>query len=513
MFCVNCGNQMPDGSVFCDQCGISFNGMAVQGMQYQDQAQSLNVVDTVTSKINKMAGGHGAVKLRFRDFFDAVFTRHTHEEAEDIFICGTAKTTPPIGEVSADWPHPWLYSRVFLVLLLSTLGCFFIFDLFENEKAIPGLIFVGCMVVPISVLVFFFETNAPRDISIVEVVKIFFVGGVASILLVHPLLVIFPGSGVGDFVPAMLTGFIEELAKLLITAFFLSRMPQRNYILGGLLIGGAVGAGFAVFESAGYAFDRLLETYYLSDMTDNIIVRGILAIGGHVAWAAVEGAAMALCEKNGKFEINVLTDPRFLFFTGAMILLHGVWDTTVPYLEYVNWGFLGTPKHVLLIIIVWVFICVLLNRGLEQVNDLAAMSVEEPSRRRAAARRRERANAGVTSNAVGSMNEYAGQTTSSVPLQHEASTSRAHHVSAAHSATSHASTSRRRAAESIPVPVASAGPIQPIEQRSERVLVRETGQTFDASGRAAASATAFCVNCGSRLEAGARFCTECGTLL
>lgn len=389
MFCVKCGNRLPEGSAFCSYCGASFESASAQGMGSQAQPQFSHVVDTLTTKINQVAGGHGAVKLRFKDFFDAVFKHHTHEEAEDIFICGTAKTTPPLSEVSADWPHPWLYSRVLLVLLLSALGCAILFGTFGNEKALPGLFFVGSMVVPISVMVFFFETNAPQNISIAEVVKIFFVGGIASILLVYPLNSVFPGSGTGDFVPSMLTGIIEEIAKILIIAFFLNRLHQRNYILGGLLIGGAVGAGFAVFESAGYAFDALLAADSFSYVTDLIIMRGVLSIGMHVAWAAVEGAAICLCEKDGMFEMSVLTDPRFLVFAGGMVVLHGVWDMYVPYLEDVMWGYLGTPKHIILTIIVWVIICVLMNRGLEQVNELAARSNDEStSRRRPSHRRR-----------------------------------------------------------------------------------------------------------------------------
>ncbi len=47
-------------------------------------------------------------------------------------------------------------------------------------------------------------------------------------------------------------GLIEEAAKAIIVAVFLFKSKRSNYILDGLLIGAAVGTGFAAFETAGY---------------------------------------------------------------------------------------------------------------------------------------------------------------------------------------------------------------------------------------------------------------------
>ncbi len=54
--------------------------------------------------------------------------------------------------------------------------------IFNNTNAIPGLIFIGALTVPLSGLFFFYESNAFKNISIFEVIIMFFIGGVFSLL-------------------------------------------------------------------------------------------------------------------------------------------------------------------------------------------------------------------------------------------------------------------------------------------------------------------------------------------
>lgn len=43
--------------------------------------------------------------------FSEVFKPHTKNEADEIFIAGTAKTTPAICDISEEWGKPWLFSQ------------------------------------------------------------------------------------------------------------------------------------------------------------------------------------------------------------------------------------------------------------------------------------------------------------------------------------------------------------------------------------------------------------------
>jgi len=395
MFCSNCGTQVADGTLFCPECGTRLN-VVREGNVVSRAASTIgqNVVNQVTA----MYGTQEQVDLKFGDFFCEVPKKHTHEEAEQIFICGTSTTTPDIRDAGRTWPKPWLYSRVLFLLAATFLGCMILSSTFHNPKGIPGFIVVGSFMVPIATMIFFFEANAPRNISFMEVLKMFLLGGVGSILAIYPLSAFIQGAGSGALIPAMLTGLIEELAKLALVAYFMRKRTGRNYILTGLLIGSAVGAGFAAFESAGYAFENFLDPWisiwsngYQLESTeelrtlytlgyngalDVVILRGVLAVGGHVAWAAVEGAGIAIVSEGRAFEWVDLLKKEFLLLFAFPVVCHGIWDWQ-PIEQY-----LGVPfgDLILLIAIIWVLLLVLLRRGIVEVNHMAnepqpAMSV------------------------------------------------------------------------------------------------------------------------------------------
>ena len=109
------------------------------------------------------------------------------------------------------------------------------------------------MLLPFSLLIFFWEMNAPRNISIYETAKMFFVGGTASLVLTLFLYSIFPVYDL-NYSGAIAVGVVEEVGKLAVVIYFIRKLNPK-FILNGLLIGATIGAGFAAFESAGYAFN------------------------------------------------------------------------------------------------------------------------------------------------------------------------------------------------------------------------------------------------------------------
>ena len=289
-----------------------------------------------------------------------------------------------------------------MLLVAATAVCAWIFTTWYQAVVLGTIMFVGSLAVPLATLVFFFETNALRNISIARVMEVFFAGGVASIAVSFMMFQFFPDAGTGKLMPAIMTGLVEEIGKVLIVAFFLSRTRGKNYILNGLLLGAAVGAGFAVFESAGYAFNSFIDSVanshieYINDglkkvveftnesykrmyaqmwgpafgaMLDTVRARAYLAVGGHVVWAAVEGAALALCEGDSGFRVRLLGDTRFLAMATLCIVLHGLWDATVPIVDEIALPIVGSPKYVLLIVLIWIVVMVMLHRGLSQLNE------------------------------------------------------------------------------------------------------------------------------------------------
>ena len=162
-----------------------------------------------------------------------------------------------------------------------------------------------------------------------------------------------------------MVGLIEEVAKAVIVAIFLFKSRKSEYILNGLLIGAAVGAGFAAFETAGYIL-RFGLNGGLETMLEVIKLRGFLAPGGHVAWAAIEGAALMYVKGFDKLDKKHLNDKRFLCICLIPIVLHGMWDMPIQ-----------TPYYLLqiaLTVAAWLVIIYFINLGLKQVDDAKALA-------------------------------------------------------------------------------------------------------------------------------------------
>lgn len=247
MFCYQCGNEIPEGTNICPKCGaaLHIDGGMKGGQAATITSSATKAVNRLANQIDAATGGEGHVELRFRDFFVNVFKKHTEDEQNEIFACGSKRTTPAPKDIAKEWPRPWYYSRIFMTLLVSTVLMYLLYTNLDMWTILPGLMFVGAMLGVCPVLMFFYEVNSPRNISFITVLEMFFLGGCLSIVFSVLLNTLIPG-GIGEIIPSMLTGVVEETGKALAIVFFISRYKDKNYILNGLLIGSAVGAGFAV---------------------------------------------------------------------------------------------------------------------------------------------------------------------------------------------------------------------------------------------------------------------------
>ncbi|PRO85317.1 PrsW family intramembrane metalloprotease [Lactiplantibacillus pentosus] len=366
-YCPHCGNPVRETAKFCPSCGQALNntGQAVTTPgSNSENNQIKGFYDSATAKLSHYTGEEGAVKVNIGDLFSEVFKHHTKDEANSIFIAGTKTTTPALADVSDEWAKPWLFSRILLGFLLAFAALLYMADSFDNSNAIPGLIMVGAFAVPFSGLVFFFEANAFKDISLFEIVKVFFIGGIFS-LVVTLFLYQFVSFSAANQIFGVLTlkdslaiGLVEELGKVLIVSYFISQLDVRH-ILDGILIGAAVGAGFAAFETAGYIYNA-----GTNDLVAVAILRGWSAIGGHLVWAAIAGGAIMIVKRDQPFKFSQLLDTRFLVFFILAVLMHATWDWDVTVLgsDYL--------KLILLIVLAWIVVFVLMNAGLKEISHL-----------------------------------------------------------------------------------------------------------------------------------------------
>lgn len=336
-------------------------------------------------------------------FFSEVFKRHTTRDIEECFSAGTERTTPSLCEVSTTWPAPWIFSRMFVVCLLLYFGFNWAAAQFQNPLLVPGLLFVGNFGIPFCLFVLFYEMNVRRDVSIYSAGVMMVTGSLLS--LIFSLILFTFWNEVG----AIWAGPIEESAKLIAVLLVAHRMSNGR-ILTGLLLGAAIGAGFAAFESAGYTFMslRYLIVYntaaevltnfdpaaalHVQKMAQAGVSPGFMmeyralltAAAGHTQWTAIMAGAYwlvwsrlsregVLGNTNAVINMNVIQDWRFWKIAIVPISVHMFWNSTLldtyPVL-----------KVTIAALVSWAVVLRLVAAGLAQVRELKSLSspVEEP---------------------------------------------------------------------------------------------------------------------------------------
>lgn len=309
-------------------------------------------------KISEVAGVEKIEGFSAAAMFSEVFRKRTDEEMETYFAVGTPATTPKLAEVDPSWPRPWLFVKVFGLAVLAYFGLLFAYQMFNNSLMIPGLLTVGGFMMPFSLLILFFEVNVLRNVPLYQILKLLFLGGILSVIAALFLLTwTKPGE---SWLGAVVIGVMEEAGKVAALLLMVNKLKYR-WTLNGMLFGAAVGAGFAGFESAGYALNYGL---------DNITRRAELCIfGGHVLWCALTGAALWRVRGEKQFEWAMLQDVRFLRVFGLAAGMHAIWDApfSLPLdLKFIALGF-----------VVWVAVLSYIQTGLKQVREAQAAGATE----------------------------------------------------------------------------------------------------------------------------------------
>lgn len=358
MACAACSAAVQAGHRFCPQCGAP----AQPGLP----PQTGRILEEFQTRLTRIAGTERLEGFSLKAMFSEVFKRRTPEEVEEYFLVGTPRTTPPIEAVETGWPKPWFFVRVLFFVALVYFGFTLAMRHFHNTNLIPGLIMMGSVAVPLATVFLFFELNTPRNVSFHQVLMLVCFGGIVSLFV---SLIGFSFRSL-DWLGASQAGIIEEIGKLL-TVFLIVRKSQYKYILNGLLFGAAVGAGFAAFESAGYAFNALLRDRSLDSMSTVIHLRAFLSPFGHVAWTAIAAGVLWRIKGEQPLRVNMLVDPRFLKPFCIPVVLHMVWNAPLPSPFYL--------RHLVLGVVGWFVVFGLVQEGLRQVKaaQVKALTAQE----------------------------------------------------------------------------------------------------------------------------------------
>src|ERR1043166_3857500 len=356
MFCGQCGsNNLPDNR-FCSACGrqLVMPG-APAPVPISSPAPHQPIFESVAARLRMLANTEKLEGFSLKEMFSEVFRRRTEEEVDEYFIAGTSRTTPAIDDVATGWPKPWFFSRVLAFVGLIYFGFSYAMQTFNNSNLIPGLIMMGALAVPLATVFLFFELNTPRNVSLHRVLMLVAFGGIVSLII---SLAGFSATNL-DWLGASSAGIVEEIGKLLAVVVVV-RGSRYRYILNGLLFGAAVGAGFAIFESAGYAFNALLANRSLDAMSTNIQVRAMLSPFGHVAWTAISAAALWRPRGGQPLRLQHFFDMGFLKAFCIPMGLHMLWNAPLPSPLY--------ARHLALGVIGWFVVFGLVQQGLREVR-------------------------------------------------------------------------------------------------------------------------------------------------
>jgi RsiW-degrading membrane proteinase PrsW (M82 family) len=219
-------------------------------------------------------------------------------------------------------PRPgrsWL--RTFLTGLLLWIATVVVTFVTGNPNLIPTLVMLGSFLVPVTFVMWAFERRETGELTAALVFRTFITGGVLGVLgasvlesyLLHPSAFLFLG-----------VGLIEEAVKLAALALLTRHLAVKS-VRDGMILGAAVGFGFAAFESAGYAFTALFTVDGLSLMqvVQTELLRGLLSPVGHGLWTAILGGVLFSASTREHFAI---TGRLILAYLGVSAL-HALWDS------------------------------------------------------------------------------------------------------------------------------------------------------------------------------------------
>jgi RsiW-degrading membrane proteinase PrsW (M82 family) len=118
-------------------------------------------------------------------------------------------------------------------------------------------------------------------------------------------------------------GLIEEAAKL-VALWLVARRLTSYSIRDGIVLGVAVGFGFAALESSGYALVALFGPHGLElhNMIATVLERGLLAPVGHGLWTGILGGVLFMSARQGRLRLAPIVVATYLF----VALLHGLYD-------------------------------------------------------------------------------------------------------------------------------------------------------------------------------------------
>jgi protease PrsW len=212
--------------------------------------------------------------------------------------------------------------RILLVGALLWIASVLVTGVTGNFNLVPTVVLLGSFLVPVTAVAWYLDHYHSPTLSGRVVFNGFLVGGVLGVLGASLLETWLLGRGPLVFLGV---GLIEEGVKLLALVIVAWRIPRVS-VRDGIVLGAAVGFGFAALESSGYALTALFSSaagrLSLAALVETELLRGVVAPLGHGLWTAIVGGVLFATTPGRHFRITWQLVATYL----GVSVLHALWD-------------------------------------------------------------------------------------------------------------------------------------------------------------------------------------------
>lgn len=271
-------------------------------------------------------------KIGWKDIFSESFVKHSRQDREYAMQAGTVVRQVPEHQMLRTWRKPWLWwplakAGLALIGLLYLSEYVMMTFLGGSVQTLAHMcILIPPLIVPLIMMIFFWELNIPQNISLGDMAAFYMVGGVISFVGTTVMFELVPSGH-----PASYASLREEPGKLLATVLILlyiqNKQKKKIYGLTGLVVGAAVGAAFSGLESMTYALNIVNAGGSFQAVINNQLMRGLFAIAGHVAYCVPYSCAIALNADNGKLTAKSFLNMQFAASLAVSIGMHWLWNS------------------------------------------------------------------------------------------------------------------------------------------------------------------------------------------
>ena len=219
-------------------------------------------------------------------------------------------------------PRWWAVLLIGLALWAAAVGAMY---LTGNIILLPTIVLLGSFLVPVTAISWYLDHDGSASLSPRRIVSAFIIAAVMG-LIAASLLEFWLVYGNGP-IGLLKVGFIEEFVKG--AAIILLALGLRSYTTrDGMVLGAAVGFGFAALETSGYALASLFvvqgQQLFLSlpSVVFTELVRAVLAPFGHGLWSAILGGVIFYAARQGRGRIIWSVLVAYI----AVSLMHAAFD-------------------------------------------------------------------------------------------------------------------------------------------------------------------------------------------